>query len=113
MLATEAPAVSNSFPRGWDRGLQLQFSLSCPGSFQILRFIGDQSLHGWQEVLLGNFIAARGLRDAALRNEIFSQVVAQSWRNPDTERSRRGWLLMATLLSCFGPSPALQKPLLK
>ncbi|KAL9833424.1 myosin XVB [Geothlypis trichas] len=79
----------------------------------ILRFIGDQSLHGWQEVLLGNFIAARGLRDAALRNEIFSQVVAQSWRNPDTERSRRGWLLMATLLSCFGPSPALQKPLLK
>ncbi|NXL17341.1 MYO15 protein, partial [Setophaga kirtlandii] len=79
----------------------------------ILRFIGDQSLHGWQEVLLGNFIAARGLRDAALRNEIFSQVVAQSWRNPDTERSRRGWLLMATLLSCFSPSPALQKPLLK
>ncbi|XP_054372871.1 myosin XVB [Molothrus ater] len=79
----------------------------------ILRFIGDQSLHGWQEVLLGNFIAARGLRDAALRDEIFSQVVAQSWRNPDTERSRRGWLLMATLLSCFGPSPALQKPLLK
>ncbi|XP_064584955.1 myosin XVB [Zonotrichia leucophrys gambelii] len=79
----------------------------------ILRFIGDQSLHGWQEVLLGNFIAGRGLRDAALRDEIFSQVVAQSWRNPDTERSRRGWLLMATLLSCFGPSPALQKPLLK
>ncbi|NXF20000.1 MYO15 protein, partial [Rhodinocichla rosea] len=79
----------------------------------ILRFIGDQSLRGWQEVLLGNFIAARGLRDAALRNEIFSQVVAQSWRNPDTERSRRGWLLMATLLSCFGPSPALQTPLLK
>ncbi|NWZ98600.1 MYO15 protein, partial [Nesospiza acunhae] len=79
----------------------------------ILRFIGDQSLHGWQEVLLGNFIAGRGLRDAALRNEIFSQVVAQSWGNLDTERSRRGWLLMATLLSCFGPSPALQKPLLK
>ncbi|XP_058673510.1 myosin XVB [Ammospiza caudacuta] len=79
----------------------------------ILRFIGDQSLHGWQEVLLGNFIAGRGLRDAALCDEIFSQVVAQSWRNPDAERSRRGWLLMATLLSCFGPSPALQKPLLK
>uniref|UniRef100_A0A8C5IR67 MY15B protein n=1 Tax=Junco hyemalis TaxID=40217 RepID=A0A8C5IR67_JUNHY len=93
--------------------LWLQFSLSCPGPFQILRFIGDQSLHGWQEVLLGNFIAGRGLRDAALRDEIFSQVVAQSWRNPDTERGRRGWLLMATLLSCFGPSPALQKPLLK
>ncbi|NWR96992.1 MYO15 protein, partial [Motacilla alba] len=79
----------------------------------ILRFIGDQSLRGWQEVLLGNYIAGRGLSDAALRNEIFSQVVTQTWRNPDTERSQRGWVLMATLLSCFGPSPALEKPLLK
>ncbi|NXQ58968.1 MYO15 protein, partial [Anthoscopus minutus] len=79
----------------------------------ILRFIGDKSLSGWQEVLLGNYIAGRGLSDAALRNEIFSQVVAQTWRNPDTEHSQRGWVLMATLLSCFGPSPALEKPLLK
>ncbi|NXU45179.1 MYO15 protein, partial [Drymodes brunneopygia] len=79
----------------------------------ILRFIGDRSLRGWQEVLLGNYIAGRGLSDAALRDEIFSQVVAQAWRNPDTEQGQRGWVLMATLLSCFGPSPALEKPLLK
>ncbi|NXD97494.1 MYO15 protein, partial [Chaetorhynchus papuensis] len=79
----------------------------------ILRFIGDKSLGGWQEVLLGNYIAGRGLRDAALRNEIFSQVAAQTWRNTDMEQSQRGWVLMATLLSCFGPSPALEKPLLK
>ncbi|NWW72721.1 MYO15 protein, partial [Climacteris rufus] len=79
----------------------------------ILRFIGDKSLHGWQEVLLGNYIAGRGLNDAALRSEIFSQVAAQTWRNPDMELSQRGWVLMATLLSCFGPSPALEKPLLK
>ncbi|NWW68926.1 MYO15 protein, partial [Ifrita kowaldi] len=79
----------------------------------ILRFIGDKSLCGWQEVLLGNYIAGRGLSDAALRNEIFSQVVAQTWRNPDMEQSQRGWALMATLLSCFGPSPALEMPLLK
>ncbi|NWT54084.1 MYO15 protein, partial [Erythrocercus mccallii] len=79
----------------------------------ILRFIGDKSLRGWQEVLLGNYIAGRGLSDAALRDEIFSQVVSQTWRNPDTEHSQRGWVLMATLLSCFGPSPALEKPLLK
>ncbi|NWV66330.1 MYO15 protein, partial [Malurus elegans] len=79
----------------------------------ILRFIGDKSLRGWQEVLLGNYIAGRGLSDAALRNEILSQVVAQTWRNADMERSRRGWVLMATLLSCFSPSPALEKPLLK
>ncbi|NXE87541.1 MYO15 protein, partial [Menura novaehollandiae] len=79
----------------------------------ILRFIGDKSLHGWQEVLLGNYIAGRGLSDAALRDEIFSQVVAQTWRNPDMEHGQRGWVLMATLLSCFVPSPALEKPLLK
>ncbi|KAM7089285.1 myosin XVB [Ciconia maguari] len=79
----------------------------------ILRFIGDKNLHGWQEVLLGNYIAGRGLNNAALRNEIFSQVVAQTWKNPDMEHSQRGWVLMATLLSCFAPSPALEKPLLK
>ncbi|XP_026717083.1 myosin XVB [Athene cunicularia] len=79
----------------------------------ILRFIGDKNLHGWQEVLLGNYIAGRGLNNVALRNEIFSQVVAQTWKNPDMEHSQRAWVLMATLLSCFAPSPALEKPLLK
>ncbi|NXF30213.1 MYO15 protein, partial [Nyctibius bracteatus] len=79
----------------------------------ILRFIGDKNLHGWQEVLLGNYIAGRGLNNVALRNEIFSQVVTQTWKNPDMEHSQRAWVLMATLLSCFAPSPALEKPLLK
>ncbi|NWS56186.1 MYO15 protein, partial [Chunga burmeisteri] len=79
----------------------------------ILRFIGDKNLHGWQEVLLGNYIARRGLNNVALRNEIFSQVVAQTWKNPDMEHSQRAWVLTATLLSCFAPSPALEKPLLK
>ncbi|PKU38222.1 unconventional myosin-xv-like [Limosa lapponica baueri] len=81
--------------------------------FQILRFIGDKNLHGWQEILLGNYIAGRGLNNVALRNEIFSQVVTQAWKNPDMEHSQRAWVLMATLLSCFAPSPALEKPLLK
>ncbi|XP_061222898.1 myosin XVB isoform X2 [Neopsephotus bourkii] len=79
----------------------------------ILRFIGDRNLHGWQEMLLGNYIAGRGLNNVALRNEIFSQVAAQTWKNPDMECSQRAWVLMATLLSCFAPSPTLEKPLLK
>uniref|UniRef100_A0A8B9CJG2 Myosin XVB n=1 Tax=Anser brachyrhynchus TaxID=132585 RepID=A0A8B9CJG2_9AVES len=79
----------------------------------ILRFIGDQNLDGWQEVLLGNYIARKGLDNVALRNEIFSQVVTQTWKNPDVEQSQRAWVLMATLLSSFAPSPALEKPLLK
>ncbi|NXE12849.1 MYO15 protein, partial [Lophotis ruficrista] len=79
----------------------------------ILRFIGDKNLHGWQEILLGNYIAGRGLNNVALRDEIFSQVVTQTWKNPDIEHSQRAWVLMVTLLSCFAPSPALEKPLLK
>ncbi|NXJ88406.1 MYO15 protein, partial [Corythaixoides concolor] len=79
----------------------------------ILRFIGDKDLHGWQEILLGNYIAGKGLNNVPLRNEIFSQVVAQTWKNSDMEHSQRAWVLMATLLSCFAPSPALEKPLLK
>ncbi|NXH15921.1 MYO15 protein, partial [Bucco capensis] len=79
----------------------------------ILRFIGDKNLPGWQEVLLGNYIAGRGLDNVALRDEIFSQVATQAWKNPDMEHSQRAWVLMATLLSCFAPSPALEKPLLK
>ncbi|KFP33554.1 Unconventional myosin-XV, partial [Colius striatus] len=79
----------------------------------ILRFIGDNNLHGWQEAFLGNYIAWRGLNNVALRDEIFSQVVTQAWKNPDLEHSQRAWVLMANLLSCFTPSPALEKPLLK
>ncbi|NXC29172.1 MYO15 protein, partial [Campylorhamphus procurvoides] len=79
----------------------------------ILRFIGDESIRGWQEVLLGNYIAGRALSDTALSNEILSQVVAQTWKNPDMEHSQRAWVLMANLLSCLAPSPALEKPLLK
>ncbi|XP_067164648.1 myosin XVB isoform X2 [Apteryx mantelli] len=79
----------------------------------ILRFIGDKNLHGWQEVLLGNYIAGRGLNNLSLRDEILSQVVSQTWKNPDMEQSQRAWVLMTTLLSSFAPSPALEKPLLK
>ncbi|XP_025946334.1 myosin XVB [Apteryx rowi] len=79
----------------------------------ILRFIGDKNLHGWQEVLLGNYIAGRGLNNLSLRDEILSQVVSQAWKNPDMEQSQRAWVLMTTLLSSFAPSPALEKPLLK
>ncbi|XP_074871117.1 myosin XVB [Carettochelys insculpta] len=79
----------------------------------ILRFIGDRNLESWQEVLLGNYIAGRGLSHPALRKEILSQVVSQVWKNPDPEQSQRGYALMAAFLSAFAPSPELEKPLLK
>ncbi|XP_025053284.1 myosin XVB [Alligator sinensis] len=79
----------------------------------ILRFLADQNLQDWQEVLLGNYITSRGLRAPVLRNEILSQVATQMWKNPDGEQCQRGWVLMAALLSAFTPLPALDKPLLK
>lgn len=81
--------------------------------WQILRFLADQNLQDWQEVLLGNYITSRGLRAPVLRNEILSQVATQMWKNPDGEQCQRGWVLMAALLSAFTPLPALDKPLLK
>ncbi|XP_034264643.2 myosin XVB [Pantherophis guttatus] len=79
----------------------------------VLRFINDQDLQGIHEQLLGNYIASRGLASLPLRNELLSQVATQLWKNPDLEQCQRGWVLMATLLSAFAPSPALEKPLLK
>ncbi|XP_039184031.1 myosin XVB isoform X2 [Crotalus tigris] len=79
----------------------------------ILRFISDGDLQGVHKQLLGNYIASRGLASLPLRNELLSQVATQLWKNPDLEQCQQGWVLMATLLSAFTPSPALEKPLLK
>ncbi|KAJ6660325.1 hypothetical protein lerEdw1_017748 [Lerista edwardsae] len=79
----------------------------------ILRFIHDKDLQGWQEVLLGNYIAGQGLSSHSLRNELLSQVASQVWKNSDLEQCQQGWMLMAALLGSFTPSPALEKPLLK
>ncbi|XP_053231876.1 unconventional myosin-XVB-like isoform X1 [Podarcis raffonei] len=79
----------------------------------ILRFINDKDLQDWQEKLLGNYIASRGLASLSLRNELLSQVASQVWKNPDLEQGQRGCVLMAALLGTFAPSPALEKPLLK
>ncbi|KAK1163864.1 unconventional myosin-XV [Acipenser oxyrinchus oxyrinchus] len=79
----------------------------------ILRFVGDEDLHGWEEVVLGNYIAQRGLASPQLRNEILSQLAHQTWGNLGDERGQRAWLLLASCLGCFMPSAGLDKPLLK
>ncbi|XP_041075521.1 unconventional myosin-XVB isoform X2 [Polyodon spathula] len=79
----------------------------------ILRFVGEEDLHGWKEVVLGNYIAQRGLASPQLRNEILSQLAHQTWDNPGDEREQRAWLLLASCLGCFMPSAGLDKPLLK
>uniref|UniRef100_A0A3Q1M5U4 Myosin XVB n=1 Tax=Bos taurus TaxID=9913 RepID=A0A3Q1M5U4_BOVIN len=79
----------------------------------MLRLLGDGSLAPWQEQTMGQYLVRQGQRQPGLRDELFSQLVAQLWRNPDEQQSQRGWALMAILLSAFPPMHTLQKPLLK
>nr|XP_012309121.2 LOW QUALITY PROTEIN: myosin XVB [Aotus nancymaae] len=79
----------------------------------VLRLLGDGSLESWQRQTMGTYLVRQGQRRPGLRNELFSQLVAQLWQNRDEQQSQRGWALMAVLLSAFPPLPVLQKPLLK
>uniref|UniRef100_A0A7N4V6M3 Myosin XVA n=1 Tax=Sarcophilus harrisii TaxID=9305 RepID=A0A7N4V6M3_SARHA len=79
----------------------------------ILRFMGDPHLHGAQDNLFGNYIIQKGLAKAELRDEILVQLANQVWRNPNISNKERGWLLLASCLSGFAPSPRLDKYLLK
>ncbi|XP_008564302.1 PREDICTED: unconventional myosin-XVB-like [Galeopterus variegatus] len=79
----------------------------------MLRLLGDGSLLSWQKQTMGTYLVRQGQRRPGLRDEIFCQLVAQLWHNPDEQQSQCGWALMAILLSAFPPMPALQKPLLK
>ncbi|XP_069050572.1 unconventional myosin-XVB isoform X2 [Lepisosteus oculatus] len=79
----------------------------------ILRFVGAADLRDWRMMILGNYIVKRGLDRPPLRDEILCQLVHQSWSQADDERRLRAWLLLATSLGTFMPSPGLDKPLLK
>lgn len=120
--------VSDTSGRGQDgsvQGLDLgswvlagtwgpQMSCHCPAlCLQMLRLLGDGSLQPWQEQTMGTYLVRQGHRRPALRDELFSQLVAQLWHNMDEQQNQRGWALMAILLSAFPPMPTLQKPLLK
>ncbi|XP_078807147.1 unconventional myosin-XV [Oryzias latipes] len=79
----------------------------------VLRFMGDPHLNGAQENLFGNYIVQRGLLSPGLRDEIFSQVVNQVWRNANSDNADRGWLLLLACVCCFAPSAKMEKYLLK
>lgn len=48
-----------------------------------------------------------------LRDEIFIQIINQTWNNTDRMSNRKAWELMSSCLSSFPPSPYLYKYLLK
>lgn len=79
----------------------------------ILRFMNDDSLSDRKEQVLGDYICYKGVANEKLRDEILCQLVNQTWRNDVQANNEKGWLLMASCLSVFPPSPSLYKFLLK
>lgn len=76
----------------------------------ILRWSNDTQLTGARERALADYIVHKGLNSRGLRDELLVQLVNQSWRN---ENADRVWQLMSHCLSCFQPSLALNKYLLR
>ncbi|XP_051774892.1 LOW QUALITY PROTEIN: unconventional myosin-XV [Erpetoichthys calabaricus] len=79
----------------------------------ILRFICDYEIQDWKELILLKYIIQRGLYRPPLRNEILCQLAHQTLDRQGDERCQRAWLLFASCLGSFMPSPNLEKPLLK
>lgn len=75
--------------------------------------MGDAQLNGIQENLFGNYIVQKGLSVPSLQDEILVQIANQVWRNTNVHNEERGWLLLASCVSAFMPSPQLAKYLLK
>ncbi|XP_011270021.1 hypothetical protein CAOG_08449, partial [Capsaspora owczarzaki ATCC 30864] len=78
----------------------------------ILKFMGDPSVAGQLEFILGNYIVAKGIQRHELRDEIYCQLANQTWLNPNEVNCERGWLLMSLCLGCFPPSEQLYQYLL-
>ena len=72
----------------------------------ILRWCNDNQLAGPKERALADYIVHKGLNSRNLRDELLVQLVNQTWRNDNSEKI---WQLMSHCLSCFQPSPALNK----
>lgn len=78
----------------------------------ILRWSMDASLDSVKEKAIADYITHKGVSSRGLRDEIYVQLCNQAYRADDVQ-GNRVWLLMAHCLSCFQPSPAFHKYLIK
>jgi len=93
--------------------------LSLSPLLQIYRYVFDTTLTGKRQRVVADYIAQRGLSDAALRDEIYLQLCNLTFTRSDVASAEDGptlgrtWQLMAHCLSCFKPSETLHNYLLK
>ena len=63
--------------------------------------------------LIDSHFFLQGIGSVDLRDEIYSQLCRQLWKNPDRGSLLRGWLLMGLCLCTFPPTKRMEKYLLK
>lgn len=79
----------------------------------ILRYVNTNEYDLKRDKILADYIVQKGLLNTKLRDEIFVQIVNQTWNNPDNTSNKKASHLMSQCLSCFAPSSTLHKYLLK
>lgn len=78
----------------------------------ILRWAGDSSSDSSKDKILADYIVNKGICHRSIRDEILVQLCNQAY-NADDAHASRVWLLMSQCLSCFQPSSAFHKYLMK
>ena len=83
----------------------------------MFRYVYDTTLTGRRQRVVADFIAQCGLANAALRDEIYTQLCNLTFPRPpagdQSSTVQRTWQLMAHCLSCFKPSNTFRNYLLK
>ncbi|KAK6169157.1 hypothetical protein SNE40_020262 [Patella caerulea] len=79
----------------------------------ILRFMNDEKMSEKRQKMVSDYIVQMGLQNEGLRDELYCQLINQTWKNQKLSAVEKGWLLMAMCLSCFPSSSTLFKYLLK
>lgn len=73
----------------------------------------ERRLNEDRRLILADYIIQKGLSRESLRDEIYIQLINQTFENGPGSGPDTAWLLLANCLSTFAPSTVLAKHLLK